>query len=110
MGTSTATRNPGSVLVNTTSSAVSASCGSRRAGLEGIKTELASWRRRALSAESRLAEVSGGEPVAGSRGREVEEENRLLAQRLQAAKGRLGELLDRLRFLEQQQGNGGSER
>ena len=38
----------------------------------------------------------------------LEEENRALAQRLQAARGHLGELLDRLRFLEQQQGNGGT--
>ena len=75
-----------------------------------FETELASWRRRALSAEARLAELQGGEPVAGSHAREVEEENRALAQRLQAAKGRLGELLDRLRFLEQQQGNGGADR
>ena len=70
----------------------------------GFETELAAWRRRALSAESRLNEVAGGESgVAQTR---LEEENRALAQRLQAAKGHLGELLDRLRFLEQQQGNG----
>jgi hypothetical protein len=76
-----------------------------------FESELASWRRRALSAESRLAEVSGDEPGAqGVRSQELEEENRVLVQRLQAAKGRLGELLDRLRFLDQQQGNGGPGR
>ncbi|MFI5208342.1 MAG: hypothetical protein ACHQX4_10015 [Gemmatimonadales bacterium] len=74
--------------------------------LRHFETELAAWRRRALSAESRLNDVAGGESgVAAAR---LEEENRALAQRLQAARGHLGELLDRLRFLEQQQGNGGA--
>ncbi len=74
--------------------------------LRHFETEIAAWRRRALSAESRLNDVAGGESgVAAAR---LEEENRALAQRLQAARGHLGELLDRLRFLEQQQGNGGT--
>lgn len=73
--------------------------------LRHFETELAAWRRRALSAESRLNEVAGGE--SGALHARLEEENRALAQRLQAARGHLGELLDRLRFLEQQQGNGG---
>ena len=68
-------------------------------------SELAAWRRRALSAELRLTELSSGESSAASA--RLEDENRALAQRLQAARGRLGDLLDRLRFLEQQQGNGG---
>ena len=71
-----------------------------------FESELATWRRRALSAESRLAGAAGGE--AGSSPGRLEEENRALSQRLDAARGRLGELLDRLRFLEQQQGNGGA--
>lgn len=71
-----------------------------------FEAELASWRRRALSAEAKLTDVSGGE--AGASLSRLEDENRAMAQRLQAARGRLGELLDRLRFLEQQQeGNGG---
>ena len=74
--------------------------------LRHFETELAAWRRRALSAESRLNEVAGGE--SGVVHARLEEENRALAQRLQAARGHLGELLDRLRFLEQQQGNGGT--
>jgi predicted nucleic acid-binding Zn-ribbon protein len=74
--------------------------------LRHFETELASWRRRALSAESRLNEVAGGE--SGASQARLEEENRALAQRLQAARGHLGDLLDRLRFLEQQQGNGAS--
>ena len=88
--------------------------GSERPDLEALReleevvrhfeSELASWRLRALSAESRLAEVAGGE--AGVSHVRLEEENSALTQRLQAARGRLGELLDRLRFLEQQQGNG----
>lgn len=77
--------------------------------LRHFENELASWRRRALSAESRLAEADGG--VSAPKNVELEDENRTLSDRLLAAKGRLGDLLDRLRFLEQQQGsNGGSER
>ena len=72
--------------------------------LRHFETELASWRRRALSAESRMSEGGGEGGVADGR---LEDENRALTQRLQAARGHLGELLDRLRFLEQQQGNGG---
>ena len=75
--------------------------------LRHLEHELASWRRRALAAESRLAE-SGGEGGEHERTQELEDENRVLNQRLLAAKGRLGDLLDRLRELEQQQGNGGS--
>src|SRR5262249_44477319 len=92
--------------------------GSERPDLDALKeleevvrhfeTELASWRRRALSAEGRLTELAGGE--AGATFSRLEDENRAMAQRLQLARGRLGELLDRLRFLEQQQqGNGGAE-
>ena len=77
--------------------------------LKHFENELAGWRRRALSAESRLAE-SGVAPGtdAGPRSREVEEENRALQQRLAAAKGRVGDLLDRMRFLEEQQHPGGN--
>lgn len=76
-----------------------------------FETELASWRRRALSAEAKVADLTGAEPAAvGGRARELEEENRVLTQRLQSVKGRVGDLLDRLRFLEQQQGNGSGER
>ena len=70
--------------------------------LAHLEGELASWRRRALSAESRLGEggTAGGDPAP--KGREIEEENRVLQQRLAGAKARLADLLERLRFLEQQ--------
>jgi len=79
--------------------------------LRHFEHELASWRRRALSAETRLAESGAGPGDAASpRLQQLEDENAVLSQRLLAAKGHLGDLLERLRFLEQQQGNGGSER
>ena len=79
--------------------------------LRHFEHELAGWRRRALSAETRLAE-SGEVPGDGSFSRlqQAEDENAALSQRLLAAKGHLGDLLERLSFLEQQQGNGGTER
>ena len=71
----------------------------------------AGWRRRALTAEGRLAEServgSGGDGSA--RNRDLEAQNAELVQRLGATKMRVADLLDRLRFLEQQRGNGGSE-
>lgn len=75
--------------------------------LRHLESELAGWRRRALSAESRVGEPGspGGEPP---RTRELEDENQVLQQRLNSAKGRVGELLDRLRFLEEQQHHGGN--
>jgi uncharacterized protein involved in exopolysaccharide biosynthesis len=78
--------------------------------LKHFEHELASWRRRALSAETRLAEsgelVPGGD--AASRSRDTDDENRVLQQRIAAAKTRVGELLDRMRFLEEQQHPGGN--
>src|SRR3954470_24957253 len=77
--------------------------------LRHLEAELASWRRRALSAEARLGESGGSPAEAGPRSKELEDENRALHQRLTHAKGRVGDLLDRLRFLEeQQQVNGGN--
>lgn len=73
--------------------------------LRHFEHELATWRRRALTAETRLAETEGAD--APARTRELESLNETLSQRLDAARGHLGDLLERLRFLEQQQGNGG---
>ncbi len=77
--------------------------------LRHFENELAGWRRRALSAEARVAEsgVAPGTDTAPP-SREVEAENRVLQQRLTAAKGRVGDLLDRMRFLEEQQHPGGN--
>ena len=72
--------------------------------LRHLETELAGWRRRALAAEARLADAGDG-PIT-PRSKELEEENKMLQQRLSGARGRVGDLLDRLRFLEQQRDNG----
>ena len=75
--------------------------------LRHLEAELAGWRRRALGAEARLADSGGGTGDAlPPRAKDVEEENRQLQQRLAGAKARVGELLDRLRFLEEQAGHG----
>ncbi len=81
--------------------------------LRHLESELASWRRRALGAEGRLADVShagGPEAEALNRTRQLEDENAELGKRLETAKVRVADLLDRLHFLEQQRGNGGMER
>ncbi|HEY2806725.1 MAG TPA: hypothetical protein VGI92_12780 [Gemmatimonadales bacterium] len=72
--------------------------------LRHLEAELAGWRRRALSAETRLAE--SGEGSGSPRSKDLEDENRVLQQRLVNARGRVGDLLDRLRFLEQQTDHG----
>ena len=78
--------------------------------LRHLESELAGWRRRALSAENKLGDAGGtaGASSEGGPRKEVEEENRVLQQRLVAAKGRVGDLLERLRFLEEQQDPGGN--
>jgi predicted nucleic acid-binding Zn-ribbon protein len=70
--------------------------------LRHLAQELAAWRRRALTAESLIADArdrgEGGPP----RLRELEEANQALEQRLDAARSRLSELISRLDFLEVQ--------
>ena len=68
-----------------------------------LSEELGAWRRRALTAESRVSDQSraaGGE--GPHRLHDLEEANRALEQRLDAARLRLRELVGRLHFLEQQ--------
>ena len=71
--------------------------------LRHLSDELAAWRRRALSAESRVSDQSR---MAGGDGqhrlRDLEEANHTLEQRLEAARVRVAELVGRLDFLEQQ--------
>lgn len=78
-----------------------------------LESELAGWRRRALAAESRVADFqraqARGEEIP-SKLKELEDESRGLEQRVVIARTRVAEMLDRLRFLEQQSGNGGSDR
>jgi len=77
--------------------------------LRHFTEELAGWRRRALSAEARVAEaarLAGGGDGGLGRVEELEDVNRALEQRLGTARAQVLEILNRLRFLEQQQGNG----
>lgn len=79
--------------------------------LRHVLEELAAWRSRALKAEADLkehpAQARGTGPTrhdteVRGRGSEVEQENKYLKQRVEAARVRVGELLSRLTFLEDQ--------
>jgi hypothetical protein len=89
--------------------------------LRHVQEELAAWRARALKAEGDLKEHPGQaratgpvrhDPEVRARVSDVEQENKHLKQRVEAARVRVGELLSRLTFLEDQArepggGNGG---
>lgn len=82
-----------------------------------VADELASWRARALKAEHELealaSEAAQGSELSPSavseRLADLESENRDLKARVEGAKKRVAELVQRLGFLEQQalQGSGG---
>jgi len=77
--------------------------------LRHLTEELAGWRRRALTAEAKAAEAARfAEDGDGGVGRlkGLEDENRSLERRLGTARAQVHEILDRLQFLGQQQGNG----
>ncbi|HYR97858.1 MAG TPA: hypothetical protein VEO58_02520 [Gemmatimonadales bacterium] len=87
--------------------------------LRHVADELAGWRARAVKAEAELKESSGrggavAKPDAETRNRvaDLEQENKTLRQRVEAARGRVHDLLSRLTFLEEQAreagGNGGA--
>ena len=69
--------------------------------------ELASFRRRALQAEARTKELEsaseGMTPAEALRLRKLEEENAELKKRLTGASERTRQMLERMRFLRQQQ-------
>jgi sugar (pentulose or hexulose) kinase len=69
--------------------------------IEALADEMASWRRRAHEAEAKVKAVpaSGGKASAAA----LEKENRELRERLEAARVRTKQLLEKLRFLRQQQ-------
>ena len=76
--------------------------------LRDVAEELAGWRARALKAEAELKTRP-----APAKHPDVEPENKLLRQRVEAARTRVHELLRRLTFLEEQArepvgGNGGA--
>jgi hypothetical protein len=77
--------------------------------LRDVAEELASWRSRALKAEGDL-KARGGPPAKHP---DSDGENKVLRQRVEAARVRVHELLQRLTFLEEQarepvRGNGGA--
>ena len=77
-----------------------------------LADELAAFRRRALTAESRLKEVESHEGGAmaldlSARVNQLEEENEKLRVRLDDAAARTRQMLDRVRFLRQQAQTGG---
>jgi predicted RNase H-like nuclease (RuvC/YqgF family) len=69
--------------------------------IQALADEMASWRRRAHEAEAKVKSVpaSGGKTSAAA----LERENRELRERLEAARVRTKQLLEKLRFLRQQQ-------
>jgi predicted nucleic acid-binding Zn-ribbon protein len=85
--------------------------------VRALTEEMASFRRRALSAESRLRELeeSAGAARDGGAGpaalldriRSLEEENAALSARLSSASERARQVLGRLHFLRQQTQQGG---
>jgi len=89
--------------------------------LRHVAEELTGWRTRAIKAEAELKEsgARGGsagaaKPDLETRGRlsDLEQENKTLRQRVEAARLRVHDLLSRLTFLEEQArdpgGNGGA--
>ena len=71
--------------------------------LRDVAEELAGWRSRAQKAESELK--SRGGPVKNT---ELESENKALRQRVEGARTRVHDLMQRLSFLEEQaRDNGG---
>jgi len=71
--------------------------------LRDLAEELAGWRSRAQKAEAELK--TRGNPVKNS---ELESENKALRQRVEGARSRVHELMQRLTFLEEQaRDNGG---
>lgn len=72
-----------------------------------LAEELASFRRRAQTAEARLKDIEGAEAGAANldiatRCAELEQENARLAAKLETANGRAKQMLERVRFLRQQ--------
>ena len=71
--------------------------------LRDVAEELAGWRSRAQKAEGELK--SRGSPVKNA---ELESENKALRQRVEGARTRVHDLMQRLTFLEEQARDNGS--
>ncbi len=76
--------------------------------LREVAEELAGWRSRAQKAEADLKSRGTSPPV---RNTELESENKALRQRVEGARTRVHDLMQRLTFLEEQaRDNGGSHK
>ena len=74
--------------------------------LRDVAEELAGWRSRAQKAEADLK--ARGPAAAPPRNAELESENRALRHRVESARSRVQDLMQRLTFLEEQaRDNGG---
>lgn len=74
--------------------------------LREVAEELAGWRSRAQKAETELKSRGSAAPV---RNTDLESENKALRQRVEGARTRVHDLMQRLTFLEEQaRDNGGS--
>ena len=69
--------------------------------ISALADEMAAWRRRAHEAEAKLKAPAPTSGKAASAA--LERENRDLRERLDAARARTKQLMDKLRFLRQQQ-------
>ena len=70
--------------------------------IHSLADEMAVWRRRAHEAEAKL-KAAPPVPMGRANAAALERENRDLRERLDAAKTRTKQLLEKLRFLRQQQ-------
>jgi predicted RNase H-like nuclease (RuvC/YqgF family) len=70
--------------------------------IHSLADEMAGWRRRAHEAEAKLKSAPPA-PAGRVNAAALERENRELRERLDAAKARTKQLLEKLRFLRQQQ-------
>ena len=71
--------------------------------LRDVAEELTGWRTRALKAEADLKAGGGASSKAAApKNPDSESENKVLRQRVEAARLRLSELLQRITFLEEQ--------
>ncbi len=81
--------------------------------LRDVAEELAGWRARALKAEGDLKRGSAPKHATSPSAPDSDAENKVLRHRVEAARVRVHELLQRLTFLEEQarepvRGNGGT--
>ena len=78
--------------------------------LRDVAEELAGWRSRAQKAEGDLKSRGAGPPAPPVRNPELESENKALRQRVEGARTRVQDLMQRLTFLEEQAKDNGAHK